>query len=337
MSRSVARSTAKRQRAKNRKGRSRARSRDATERRPQFLYFAYGSNLKMDAMKLRTPNGVPVAPARLPGWELTFRGVADIDRVKGATTFGALWLLSTRDMLALDRYEGHPWLYERKTVKVRANGLRGIPAITYVMRDDYPGIPSLSYYATIERGFSDWDLPLEALARAAARVEDRLRGEDRTFVKDGSKRVRGVSKSERKASRKRATAWERERRERGKFPGWRKTEKGWVRDDRGNRLDTKGMSPATRRLYDMDSRPDPYQQAYTGYHPAWEREETVKDDLWTPGEWTGHGFECDCGEWLEGDDWDEDGVLECPRCLEHYYFEDLAADALARVNVGRKL
>ena len=64
-------------------------------------------------------------------------------------------------------------------------------ALTYVMNDDYVGLPSLSYYRAIKRGYEQWDLPVLALDIAVAKVKDRLydRGV-RSFEPDGPKRLR---------------------------------------------------------------------------------------------------------------------------------------------------
>ena len=66
-----------------------------------------------------------------------------------------------------------------------------VVALTYVMNDDYVGLPSLSYYRAIKRGYEQWDLPVLALDMAVAKVKDRLydRGV-RSFEPDGPKRLR---------------------------------------------------------------------------------------------------------------------------------------------------
>ena len=70
-------------------------------------------------MARRCPDSAPVGPAMLEGWQLTFQGVADIERHPGARTHGALWRISQRDLEQLDRYEGYPCLYGREQLPVR--------------------------------------------------------------------------------------------------------------------------------------------------------------------------------------------------------------------------
>lgn len=160
--------------------------------RRRHFYFAYGSNLNLEGMRSRCPGSEPVGAACLQGWTLTFRGVADIERVTGARTRGALWSISDRDLGRLDAYEGWPSLYRRELVSVSAADGE-ILAIAYVMNDDYVGLPSLAYYASIERGYEQWGLPIIELEMALAQVKDRLYDHGiRSFEPDGRKRLRPV-------------------------------------------------------------------------------------------------------------------------------------------------
>jgi gamma-glutamylcyclotransferase (GGCT)/AIG2-like uncharacterized protein YtfP len=154
------------------------------------LYFAYGSNLSLEGMTTRCPDSEPVARATLAGWTLTFRGVADIERREGDRVQGALWAISDRDLDRLDRYEGYPRMYDRELVEARTDWGK-VVALTYVMKDDYLGLPSSSYYGTIKRGYEQWGLPTRDLDIARARVRKRLHGLGlRRFEPDGSKRLR---------------------------------------------------------------------------------------------------------------------------------------------------
>lgn len=156
------------------------------------LYFAYGSNLSLEGMASRCPGSEPVSGGSLDGWTLTFRGVADIERREGARTHGALWRISDRDLGRLDAYEGWPSLYRRELVTVGTDQGEAV-AIAYVMNDDYVGLPSLLYYATIKRGYDQWGLPVLDLEMALAQVKDGLYDQGiRSFEPDGRKRLRPV-------------------------------------------------------------------------------------------------------------------------------------------------
>ena len=129
-------------------------------------------------MRRRCPESRGAGRARLEGWRLAFRGVADIERAAGQTVHGALWSLSDRDLAGLDRYEGAPVHYRRELVEVvTADG--PCLAITYVMTDrSYLGLPSPMYLDRIVVGFRDWQLPAEELCRAVheTRLELERRG-----------------------------------------------------------------------------------------------------------------------------------------------------------------
>jgi gamma-glutamylcyclotransferase (GGCT)/AIG2-like uncharacterized protein YtfP len=156
-------------------------------------YFAYGSNLNRGDMRVRCPDARPGVPARLEGWRLAFRGVADIEPAEGRTVHGALWSLSPEDIRALDRYEGAPSNYRRQIVEVETDEGR-VTAMTYVMAHrDYLGLPSEWYLGRVEAGFEEWGLPrtelLRALRQTRAELAD-LGVED--YRPDGRKRMRAV-------------------------------------------------------------------------------------------------------------------------------------------------
>jgi len=157
------------------------------------LYFAYGSNLNMTDMRTRCPDARPSVPARLEGWRLSFRGVADIEPAENRTVHGALWWVSDDDICSLDRYEGAPSNYSQRLVEVETAGAR-LTAMTYVMtRRDYLGLPSRWYLGRIETGFEEWGLPRAELTRALrdAHAELGALGIER-YRHDGRKRLRAV-------------------------------------------------------------------------------------------------------------------------------------------------
>jgi gamma-glutamylcyclotransferase (GGCT)/AIG2-like uncharacterized protein YtfP len=156
-------------------------------------YFAYGSNLNRADMRERCPSARALAVARLDGWRLTFRGVANIEPAEGRTVHGALWWLSRDDLVALDRYEGAPIHYRQRIVVVDTDhGPRR--AIAYLMeRPSYLGLPSTWYLGRIAEGFRDWGLPARELRRALAETRAELErlGVSR-YDPDGPKRMRAV-------------------------------------------------------------------------------------------------------------------------------------------------
>ena len=92
-------------------------------------YFAYGSNMALDQMKLRCPDSSLIGPAQLKNHRLDFTrfssgwncGVADVIDDPSQSVWGLLFSISKRDLIALDRYEGYPTCYSRKMVSVFCN------------------------------------------------------------------------------------------------------------------------------------------------------------------------------------------------------------------------
>jgi gamma-glutamylcyclotransferase (GGCT)/AIG2-like uncharacterized protein YtfP len=92
-----------------------------------------------------------------------FRRTADIIPALRHTVVGALYRITCADEMALDRYEGvHRGRYRRKHFLVG-----GQWALFYVMNSSYAEeAPSDEYFALVERGFQDWNLPTAALVAA---------------------------------------------------------------------------------------------------------------------------------------------------------------------------
>jgi gamma-glutamylcyclotransferase (GGCT)/AIG2-like uncharacterized protein YtfP len=135
-------------------------------------YFAYGSNLCREQFGRRCPESAPISRATLAGYRLTFRGHghADIVRHRGGIVRGALYEISDRDAAALDRYEGVPTYYHRLMVRVRDDSGQPVWALAYKMNSEYRDAePSAGYLATIERGYGDWGIRLEAAGLRAGR------------------------------------------------------------------------------------------------------------------------------------------------------------------------
>lgn len=116
-----------------------------------MLYFAYGSNLDVLQMQHRCPNATPLGQAYFPGWKLVFRGVADIVPASMESLLPVgIWEITDRCLKSLDSYEGvKHGLYRR----VYINGM-----LTYRMNSEGISPPADAYFATIHRGYKDFDL-----------------------------------------------------------------------------------------------------------------------------------------------------------------------------------
>lgn len=128
--------------------------------------FAYGSNLCLSQMRVRCPAAKVIGSFTLPNARLVFRGVADCIPEPGAECPGGLWEITDACEEELDRYEGiSSGLYYKDYFTVTTpEGVRKV--LVYRMNSTGIFPPSASYFATIERGYKDFGLPLKALREA---------------------------------------------------------------------------------------------------------------------------------------------------------------------------
>lgn len=123
------------------------------------LYIVYGSNLNLEQMRHRCPTAEVVGKSILHGWRLRFRGgahsaVATIERDKDFSVPVLVWQIQPMDELALDRYEGFPFLYRKEMLRLTVDGKK-VSAMVYIMNKvgrPY-GMPSVGYYDTIFQGY----------------------------------------------------------------------------------------------------------------------------------------------------------------------------------------
>ena len=121
-----------------------------------FLYFAYGSNLLTDRIRINNPSALARGVARLSNYKLEFNSiskkwggaVATINPDKNEDVWGVLWELDIIHMATLDKQEGVPKVYNRKNIEVEMVDGTKVQAITYFMVK--PQVedrrPSMSYH-----------------------------------------------------------------------------------------------------------------------------------------------------------------------------------------------
>ena len=141
-------------------------------------YFAYGSNMH-HAIFCERRGMCPRASrvARLAGYRLCFnlaigpgeRGVANVEPVDGACTWGVLYLLTGDELSRLDRTEGIGFgAYARVLVEVEADGER-VQAHTYVSTRTREGRkPSARYLGLLLEGARQHGLPVDYVAALEA-------------------------------------------------------------------------------------------------------------------------------------------------------------------------
>ena len=130
-------------------------------------YLAYGSNLSIEQMKIRTPDARIIGTAMLKGWQLLFRKFATVKKNFKFQTPVLVWEISEQDEKNLDRYEGFPNFYKKRNLKIAVKSLNGenlgeITAMVYIMtanavknRSKNP-IPSEYYYSVLDNGYKNF-------------------------------------------------------------------------------------------------------------------------------------------------------------------------------------
>jgi len=139
------------------------------------LYFAYGANTHKEHMAVRCPDAIALGRVKLFGHALAFRGVADVIKKSGSVCIGALWGISPRDEQALDRFEGFPNLYLKRTSRMKYRG-KDVNVMYYVMRknDDQFSPPPRSYEQTLRAGYAHFGM---AHAQIDAAIEHAKRSD----------------------------------------------------------------------------------------------------------------------------------------------------------------
>ena len=149
-------------------------------------YLAYGSNLSVEQMKVRTPDAVIVGTGMLEGWRLLFRQFATIRKCRGYSVPVLVWKISEQDERSLDRYEGFPKFYRKKDLTLRVTSLAGedlgeMTAMVYIMTKtatDARGInplPSKYYYSVLKAGYETFGFDGNILNEAVREALERLR------------------------------------------------------------------------------------------------------------------------------------------------------------------
>lgn len=143
------------------------------------LYFAYGSNMDVAALKTRCPRARRLGNARLPRhrFVLMADGYASLRRDPGAEVHGVLFELALSDIAPLDRYEDvEGGLYIKSFQPVIPRDGHASRAMIYIGTDRrQSGVPVPGYMAAIVAAARAADLPpayvamLDTVARAAAR------------------------------------------------------------------------------------------------------------------------------------------------------------------------
>ena len=131
-----------------------------------IYYFAYGMLTDPELMQ----NIDLVGVGELKNFEFEMYAYANVHATHGATVLGCLWSIDRQVLSQLDRTEGYPSLYDRRTVPVVCNGQR-YAAEVYVMTPAtrewmQAEEPSKGYIDRIVRGYHAAGIPLAQLEQA---------------------------------------------------------------------------------------------------------------------------------------------------------------------------
>jgi gamma-glutamylcyclotransferase (GGCT)/AIG2-like uncharacterized protein YtfP len=125
------------------------------------LYFAYGANMDIDAMQWRCPSAAPRGVFLLRNWELQFYCHATIEPRSGSAVAGVLWALTPECEQSLDRFEGYPDYYTKRTWIQD-----GVQFFFYEMTAPKSGKPSEGYVLDIAESYAFWQLPQRLLTES---------------------------------------------------------------------------------------------------------------------------------------------------------------------------
>ena len=140
-------------------------------------YLAYGSNLSVEQMLYRCPTAIYVGTADLEGYKLVFKGSLTgsyLTIEEGDGTVPVLvWKIKDDDEKALDRYEGYPRFYDKKTMTVMLHDLvtgseiGEIEAMIYRMIGEREyGLPTRGYLKVCAEGYERFSFDQAILLRA---------------------------------------------------------------------------------------------------------------------------------------------------------------------------
>jgi gamma-glutamylcyclotransferase (GGCT)/AIG2-like uncharacterized protein YtfP len=134
-----------------------------------IYYFAYGMLTDPDHM----PGAELIGAATLNNFQFELLAHANVHPEAGAQAMGVLWAIDRQLLGQLDRIEGYPHYYDRKTVPVICDGQR-YEAEVYTMtpesRQHSQGRPaSKSYINTLAKGYRNAGIPLTQISNAFQR------------------------------------------------------------------------------------------------------------------------------------------------------------------------
>ena len=146
-----------------------------------MYYIAYGSNLNVEQMGFRCPSADIVGTAVIKDYRLLFKGsktgsYLTIEKAPGHEVPVGVWKIGMDDERALDRYEGFPTFYYKKTFLLECSDGKRHRCMAYIMHEDRKiGAPSLYYVGVCRDGYIDFGFDTKYLIEAV-RYSDKRKG-----------------------------------------------------------------------------------------------------------------------------------------------------------------
>ena len=137
-----------------------------------MYYIAYGSNLNVEQMGYRCPSAKMIGTAVIKDYRLMFKGsktgsYLTIEKAPGYEVPVGVWKVTKDDEAALDRYEGFPRFYYKKTFTLDCSDGKRHRCMVYIMHEDRVlGLPSQYYVDTCAIGYQDFGFDVSYLVEA---------------------------------------------------------------------------------------------------------------------------------------------------------------------------
>lgn len=140
------------------------------------IYFAYGSNLNLEDMKVRCPTARLLGAGRAERHELMFRGhtpgASFLTVVPSPDHFVpiAAFEVYEEDIRALDDYENvQDNIYRTETMTFSIEGHGEVEGFWYVMNGGEKLPPTQRYWDTVVQGYKDFHFDVKLLEEALTR------------------------------------------------------------------------------------------------------------------------------------------------------------------------
>jgi gamma-glutamylcyclotransferase len=131
-----------------------------------IYYFAYGLNTNLDQMSIRCPEAKLLGPAKLKNHRLRFAFYADIVSDTSTSVDGVLWIVNKNCLDILDRFEGYPNFYNRKTVSVDYQGQKHKAEVYFMCSGNRDQLPGNTYYSLVVKGYQENHVPVDQIEKS---------------------------------------------------------------------------------------------------------------------------------------------------------------------------